>query len=185
MRAWGFLKNRAAVASLGAVLVFSLGAALAVLQLTHHVAPTGQASTASAATETATTSAAATAAAGGSGANATATTEVTATTLSPTPTTQRQPTPTGGAGQPFHQTGKVISVSNDTESFTMQVGTATYTVVVVTSGTPKTEIQINGTAQPDLTNLQAGMQANVEGEWRSDGKILAFSVDASSGGGGD
>jgi hypothetical protein len=183
MRAWGVLKNRALVASLGAVLVFSIGAFIAT-QITHHAAPAGQANTANTATDTATSGAAATetAAAGGSG--STTTDGPTATPIPPTPTTQRQPTPTGGAGQPFHQLVTVASVNSSANSFTFVNGSTTYTIVVITSGSPKTEIQINGLAQQDLSNLQPGMQADVEGQWRSDGSILAFSVDAKSGGGG-
>lgn len=190
MRAWGFLRSRAMVATLGALLVFGSGATVAVSQLTHHFTSTGQANTASAATDTATTSADATATAGsgsgsgsGAGADATATTAPTATSIPPTPTTQR-PTPTGGSGQPFHQTVKVASVNPSANNFTFVSGSTTYTIVVVTSGTGQhTEIQINGVAQTDLTNLKTGMTADVEGEWYN-GNILAFSVDATSGGGG-
>ncbi len=90
MQTWGFLKNKAMVASLGAVLIFGIGSAVAVSQLTHHTAPASQANTANAATPhtATTTSAAATATAttgAGAGANPTATTAPTATAIPPTP----------------------------------------------------------------------------------------------------
>ena len=171
MRAWDILRSRAIAASLGAVLVFSVGA-FAATQLTHHPAPAGQANTA---TDTATTGAAATATAGsgsgpGAGANPTATTPPTAT-ISPTATTQSRPTPTIPAGQPAHIQGQVTSVSQSANTFTVLVSTTTYTIVV------NAQTTYSGSEQ-SLSQITRGSDAEVTGIWQTDGSILASNVNA-------
>lgn len=179
MRAWGVLKNRAIAASLGAVLVFSIGA-FAATQVTHHGAPAGQANTANTATDTATTGAAATATAttgsssgSGGGANPTATTPPTATSILPTATPRPQPTPTNvPANQQIQIQGPVYSVSRSTNSFTVLVGSLLYTIV--TNGNTR----FSGVT--GLSQIERGMDANVTGTGNPDGSgsLLASSVEA-------
>lgn len=177
MRAWGFLRSRVMVASLGAVLIFGGGAALAVSQLTQHVAPGRQVNTASAATTATSASAAATATAdAGSGVGAAATSAPTATTNSPAPTTPPPPpsAPTSvPAGQAIQIQGRVYSTSPNANSFTVQVGSKLYTVVVNASTT------YPGDAK-SLSAIRAGMDANVTGAGTADGSVLASSIDAQS-----
>jgi hypothetical protein len=182
MRAWGFLKNRVMVASLGAALIFGGSAVFAMTQLTQHAAPAGQASTASVATDTATTSADGTTSAGGSSsgsnssASPTATTPPTATPIPPTATPRPQPTPTSvPPNQQIQVQGKVYSILS-ANSFTVQQGSRLYTIVINAS----TTITINGRTRSDLSNLQKGMDANIQGLGNPDGSgsILASTVDA-------
>ncbi len=175
MQAWGFLKNRTVVAALGAALIFGGGATVTMSQLAHHAAPAGQANTSGAAASAATTGAAATAATT-TGASATATTAPTATTKPPTPTPQPpKPTPTSPTpGQPGQIQGTVASVSASAGSFTMRVGTTTFIVTVDAN----TNITINGQTETNLNNLSRGMNANVQGIWKTSNTMLASSVDA-------
>lgn len=183
MQSWGFLKNRTMVAALGAVLIFGGGATFAVAQLTHHAAPAGQSSTANGSSTTTTTTGAtptdttATSAGASAGAGATATAAPTATPIPPTPTTPPPPQPTPTAptpGQPAQIQGTVTSVNRNAGSFTVRVGSVTFTVVVNTG----TKITVNGQAATNLSNLSSGMNANVQGTWQSSSTVTASSVDA-------
>ena len=119
---------------------------VAVSQLTHHAAPTRQANTANTATatdhdhqrggdRTATTGA-------GAGANPTATTAPTATCHSPH---AQHPTIAHAdsvpAGQSIQIQGTVFSTSPSANSFTVQVGSMLYTVVVDANGTYPTSVK--------------------------------------------
>ena len=178
MQAWGFLKRRAIVAALGALLVFSIGGGITLSRMAPRVAPTGQASAANTTTATDTTnSAAATATmttSASAGAPPTATTAPTATAIPSTPTPRPQPTPVSvPAGQSIQIQGKVFSTTPSANSFIVQVGSKLYTVVVDANTTYPGSVK-------SVNQLSNGMDVNVQGAGNSNssGSILASSVDA-------
>jgi hypothetical protein len=163
MAVWGLLKRRVLIATIGALLVGSCRGAMAA-QLAYPITAGG--TILAGLTGSPTTSAAA-------GATDTATAPATATHAPPTPTLTPRPTPTppipGTLGQ-IH--GQVASTPN-TNSFTLQTRTGSFTVTVDSS----TTITVNGAPAP-LSSVTQGMQASIQGTWGSVTAIAASTVSA-------
>lgn len=176
MRAWDFLKNRAVVASLGAVLIFGVGATFAVSQLTQRATLTGQSSAASstatagagaAATDTATT---------GSGSGSAPTATPSGATPSPTATNpSQQPTPTSApTGQQGSVQGTIGTVYLSSNKFTVNTTSGIKTVFV----DGNTHYQGSSSS---LAGLKSGWQVEVQGILQSGDSLLATDVNSDNG----
>ena len=178
MNAWGFLKRRALVAAVGALLIGSGGAVIAAAQASHPAALASQGNTASVSNGS-TTNGSSTGAGAATATPPTTLPPPTATSIPPTPTTPPPPPPTPTPlvpGTQAHISGNVVSVSSN--SFVLRWNGANYTVNVSATGTT-----YNGSLTT-LSQIQSKLNngnpvsAEVIGVWQATSPI---SVDATIG----